>query len=525
MSESAVVARVAVSLRGPRPPRLLVTLGIAAAAVASIPLVYLLVRVAGSSADEIVTILGRPRVPLLVGNTVLLAIAVTASCVVIGVPTAYLLVRARLWGRRLWAVLAALPLAVPSYLAAYGWLAAFPSMHGFAGAWLVLTLVCIPYVTLPVAAALRVGTTGLDDVARTLGHGPWRAFWIGTWPQIRPATLAGALLVALYALSEFGAVALMRFPVLTTAIQQAYGSSFNRNYAAILATGLVSLAMLVVLAEQLARGRARQRFGAVSGVVRRRLIRLPAHGLPAYAVLGAIPALAVGLPVVVLVGRLLQAETLRGIDWPKLLEAIGNTLLLSFGGAGIAVLFALPIGILAARYSGKLVRTIESLGYLALGLPGIVVGLSLVFFSLAVVPQLYQSALVLAFAYGVLFMPKAIGAIRSSTAQVPTSLEDVSRTLGYSGLTTWWLVTARLARPGIAAGALLVAVTAMKELPATLMLRPTGTDTLATLLWTRTDLSAYGSAAPYAVALILIAAVPAFLLSDARRGSQVETPS
>jgi len=143
MSESAVVARVAVSLRGPRPPRLLVTLGIAAAAVASIPLLYLLVRVAGSSADEIVTILGRPRVPLLVGNTVLLAIAVTASCVVIGVPTAYLLVRARLWGRRLWAVLAALPLAVPSYLAAYGWLAAFPSMHGFAGSWLVLTLVTV----------------------------------------------------------------------------------------------------------------------------------------------------------------------------------------------------------------------------------------------------------------------------------------------------------------------------------------------------------------------------------------------
>jgi iron(III) transport system permease protein len=169
------------------------------------------------------------------------------------------------------------------------------------------------------------------------------------------------------------------------------------------------------------------------------------------------------------------------------------------------------------------VRAIESVGYLPLGLPGIVVGLSLVFFSLAVIPALYQTALVLAFAYGVLFMPKAIGAIRSSLGQVPTSLEDVSRTLGYSPSRTWWLVTARIARPGIMAGALLVAVTAMKELPATLLLRPTGTDTLAIELWSRTSASAYGAAAPYAAVLILVAAIPAFLLSGARRGAAEET--
>jgi iron(III) transport system permease protein len=193
--------------------------------------------------------------------------------------------------------------------------------------------------------------------------------------------------------------------------------------------------------------------------------------------------------------------------------------LLSAGGAVVAVALALPIGILAARYRGRIIRAIETTGYLALGLPGIVVGLSLVFFSLAAVPALYQTAFVLAFAYGVLFMPKAIGGIRSATAQVPTSLEDVSRTLGNGRLRTWWLVTARLARPGIAAAALLVAVTAMKELPATLLLRPTGTDTLATELWSRTDVSAYGAAAPYAVTLLLVAAVPAFLLSRARAGA------
>ncbi|MBC7725187.1 MAG: iron ABC transporter permease [Burkholderiaceae bacterium] len=501
-----------------RAPRPLLVLAIFACAIASIPLVYLVVRAGSSGLGDIVAILGRPRIPQLLANTVGLALAVTASCIAIGVPTAFLLARAKLRFRGFFAVLAALPLAIPSYLAAYGWLAAVPTFNGFWAAWLVLTLVSVPYVTLPVAAALRAGTTALDDVARTLGRGPWRAFWLGTWPQIRPATLAGALLVCLYVLSEFGAVALLRFPVLTTAIQQAYGASFNRNYAAILATVLVLLAIVLVLGEQAARGRARRRFGAVGGVSRHRIIRLGKWTAPASLLLAGVPALAVGLPVAVLFARLLDAETLRALDPVELGQAVVNTLMLAVGGAVIAVLLALPIGALAAKYAGRLVRIIESVGYLALGLPGIVVGLSLVFFSLAVVPALYQTGIVLAFAYGVLFMPKAIGAIRSSIAQVPVSLEDVARTLGYGRAQTWWLVTARLARPGIAAGALLVAVTAMKELPATLLLRPTGTDTLAIELWSRTDVSAYGAAAPYAAALVLLAAIPAFLLSGAGRG-------
>ena len=507
-----------------RPPRPLLLLAVLACLLASIPLIYLLVRVGGSGVDDVVRVLGRPRVPRLLLNTVTLAAAVTASTVLLGVPTAFLLARARLRWRSLWVVLAALPLAVPSYLAAYGWLAAAPTLQGFWPSWFVLTLVSVPYVSLPVTAALRAGTSGLDDVARTLGRGPWRAFWLGTWPQVRPATLAGALLVCLYVLADFGGVALFRFPVLTTAIQQAYGASFNRNYAAILATLLVLLALLVVLGEQTARGRAQRQFGAVSGVATRRIVSLGRWSAPAL-LLVAVPVLAVGVPVAELFVRLFEAETLRALDLANLGQALLNTLALSAGGAVIAVALALPIGALAARYRGRLVRSIESAGYLALGLPGIVVGLSLVFFSLSVVPALYQTAAVLAFAYGVLFMPKAIGAIRTSIGQVPTSLEDVARTLGYGRLQTWWLVTARLARPGIGAAALLVMVTAMKELPATLLLRPTGTDTLAVELWARTDVSAYGAAAPYAAALILVAAVPAFLLSGAGRARTDGTPA
>lgn len=508
-----------------RPPLALLALALAAALVAAIPLVYLLVRVGTSAPAEIAAILSRPRIPQLLLNTGQLVVSVTAATLVIGVASAVLLVRARLRARGLWVVLAALPLAVPSYLAAFGWLAVYPAMQGFWGSFFLLTIVCTPYVTLPVAAALRGGTTGLDDVARTFGYGPWRAFWLGSWPQIRPAALAGSLLVALYVLSEFGAVALMRYPVLTTAIQQAYGSSFNRNYAAILAVVLVVLAILIMFGERSARGRARRESGAVSGAPQSRTVALGAWAIPGYLLLVAVPFCAVAVPLAALFSRLVQAETLRELDLLALGQAALNTVLLALIGALIAVLLALPIAVLAARYRGRLVRWIESVGHLSLGLPGIVVGLSLVFFSLSVAPGLYQTVFVLAFAYGVLFMPKAIGAIRSSVAQVPTSLEEVARTLGHSRWQAWWHVTARLARPGIAAGALLTAVAAMKELPATLLLRPTGTSTLATELWARTDVSAYGAAAPYAAALVLLAAVPAFLLSGVRRARLDEVPS
>lgn len=504
-----------------RPARALLLLALAACAVSAIPLLYLLVRVFSGDEADLLSVVLRPRTPELLVNTIMLAGAVTLTTVLIGVPTAFLLARVALPLARFWPVLAVLPLAVPSYLAAYGWLAAIPTMHGFWASWFVLSLVATPYVTLPVTAALRASTTGFDDVARTLGHGPFTAFRLGTWPQIRLATLAGALLVCLYTVADFGGVALFRYPVLTTAIQQAYGSSFNRNYAAILALMLVFLALVIVFGERVARGRTARQFAATGAVPRRRVIRSRRLAVPGMLLIAIVPALAVLVPLGMLFVRLAQAATLRETDLAELGEAVLNTVGLALGGALIAVLLALPIGVLAGRYRGRLVRAIESTGYLALGLPGIVVGLSLVFFSLAVVPALYQSAIVLAFAYGVLFMPKAIGAIRSATAQVPTSLEDVARTLGYGRLRTWWSVTVRMARGGIAAAALFVMVTAMKELPATLMLRPTGVDTLATELWGRTSIAAFGAAAPYAAALVLVAAVPAFLLSlqPNRRGS------
>ncbi len=491
---------------------------LASAAVAAIPLVYLLVRAGESGPTSIIGTLARGRVLEYVANSLGLAAATTATALVLGTAVAFMLTRVQVPFSRTWLLVSALPLAVPSYLAGYGWLVSFPSINGFVPSWLLLTAVTVPYVTLPVAAALRGASGDLEGVARTLGRGPLRAFFVATWPSVRPAAIAGSLLVALYALSDFGLVAMMRYPTLTWGINSAYSASFDRAQAATLALLLVVLALIVVAGERAARRqvpRAAARAVAARPVSRPGLLAL----LP---ILAVAPLMGVVVPLLGLLSRLLEATALREIDGPRLLGAVGSTVGVAVAAALLAVLLALPIAALAARHRGRLVATIESVGYLGHALPGIVVGLSLVFFSLAVVPALYQSIGVLVFAYAVLFMPKAIGTMRAGLGDVPPRLVAVARTLGMSPLQAWWRVTVPLALPSVGIGALLVAITTMKELPATLLLRPTGVQTLATELWNRTVVFEFGAAAPYAALLVLVAAVPAVILSGVRSAAKEE---
>jgi len=170
-------------------------------------------------------VLVRERTLRLVGRSLLLAATVTTTCLVVGISLAWLTVRTRVPGRGVWAVLAALPLAVPSYVAAFAWIAAFPRIQGFGGAVLVLTATSYPYVYLPVAAALARTDPGLEEVARGLGRGPVATFLTVTLRQLRPAAAAGGLLVALYALSDFGAVSILRYDAFTRVIYTSYRAS------------------------------------------------------------------------------------------------------------------------------------------------------------------------------------------------------------------------------------------------------------------------------------------------------------
>ena len=495
-----------------RPPAWLVLASLVVIGAVSVPMVYLGVRVSDVSWETLAGIFSRPRVVSLVLNTIGLATAVTATAVVVGTVIAALITRLRIRARGVWLLVSALPLAVPSYLASYGWLVIVPGLNGFGPSYALLSAVTIPYVILPVAAALRGTSADGEAVARTLGLGPISAFWSVTWPQVRPAAIAGGLLVFLYTLSDFGLVAMLRYQTLTWGVQQAYSASFDRSQAAVLAMLLVVIALVVVAAERSARGQVKTTTATHLPLeeVRSslRMLALTLISLP--------PVVGVLFPMLGLGVRLGQAETLRAIDYPRLATATISTIGVAVAAAVVAVMFALPLAALAARYSTRWVGVLESLGYLSNALPGIVVGLSLVFFSLAVVPSLYQTVIILIFAYAVLFMPKALGTARASIEAVSPELASVARTLGASPFTAWRRVTLPLALPGIGIGALLVAITTMKELPATLLLRPTGFDTLATELWSKTVAAEFGAAAPYAAVLVLVAAIPAMILSGVR---------
>ncbi|MEJ8281645.1 ABC transporter permease [Pseudonocardia spirodelae] len=503
--------------RRERPPRALLGAAVAVAACAALPLVWLVVRVAGADPDRVAALLLRERTLTLVVNSAVLVAAVSLGCLVLGLATAAALVRVRLPRPGLWWVLAALPLAVPSYLTAFALLAVRPDARGLGPLVAVLVLACTPYVTLPAAAALRAADTGPEDAARTLGRGPVAAFCRVTLPQALPAALAGTLLAALYTLSDFGAPALLRYESFTWAVQAAYEGTVDRTGAAVTALVLAAATLALVALERLARRRSGRARASTTTTATPPARLHPVATAAVAAALAAVAAVALLGPPAVLTGRILAAGGVP-VDLPRLAVAAGWTLLLSGAAALLAVAMALPVGVLAARHRSRAVAATESAAYLGQGLPGVVVGLALVFLSLALVPALYQSAAVLVFGYAVLFLPKALGAARSAVERVPPEAEEVARTLGRTPWTTWWTVTAPQALPGIATGGLLVAVTAMKELPATLMLRPTGIDTLATRLWAHTSLGAHGAAAPAALALLVLACVPAALLVYAGGG-------
>lgn len=496
-----------------RPTTPLTAAAVLAAAVSAVPLLYLGVTVAGLNAGQVLGTVAEDRTVRLLTTTLLLAGTVTAGSVLLGLGTAYALHAWDFPGRRVFAVLAGLPLAVPSYVAAYTWVSLTPAVAGFAGVALVLTLCCHPYVHLLASAALRGLDPGLAEVARATGRGPVRVFWSVTARQLRPALAAGGLLVATYVLADFGSVSILRVQTLTRAIAVSLENSFGRLVPITLSLLLVAVSALVVAGELRSRGRAR--YARAGGGARRPSPRVRLRRVPAAVVVTAftvLAALALGVPAGSLV-RWLVAGSSGALDVARLWETTATTSLLAAGGAALTLLLALPIGVVAGRSGGRLARVLEGASWLSHTVPGIVVALSLVYLTLQVAPGAYLTAPVLLVAYAVLFLPLAVGAVRTAVAQSPPVLEEVARSLGRRPGQVLRQVTLPLAAPGVLTGALLVFLSCTKELTATLVLHPTGTETLAMRLWSATTAGQYAAAAPYAALVVLLAAVPAHLVA------------
>ena len=363
------------------------------------------------------------------------------------------------------------------------------------------------------ASALANLDAGLEEAARSLGLGPWQAFWRITLRQIWPAVLGGCLLVTLALLAEYGAFEIVQYQTFTVEIFTEFKLGFDTAAACALSLVLVALSVAALGGELSLAGRGRS-WRAGPGA--RRIAPEGRSGAPLGACAG-------GTERAQRHGARSAGGLARLLDAPRELDHAPVGFHPRRGGTHgrvqcrrrgqVSTVLAVPVTALAIRHRNRVTVLIERLAYLPMALPGLVIALGLVAFSVRYAFALYQSSLELIVAYSILFLPLAVVGVRSAMGQASPRLEEVGRSLGCRPAAVWRRVTLPLIAPGLGAAFALVFISSATELTATLLLHPTGVNTLATQFWAYTSELSYGAAAPYAALMVAISAVPAYLLS------------
>jgi iron(III) transport system permease protein len=522
---------------GARAPWPLLLGGLVVAGLALLPVGYLVIRALGAEVEALDLVL-RPRTLVVAASTVALALLVGAGTIALGVPLAWLTTRTDLPGRPLWAVLVAVPLAIPSYVIGFAFLAALgprgalqglleplgvgalPSIGGLGGTTLVLVLAAYPYVLLATRAALLRTDPSTEEAARLLGDRRRTVFRRVTLPILVPAIAAGGLLAVLYALSDFGVVSLFQFDSFSRAIYVQYRASFDRSLAAILALMLVALTLGVTWMESALRTRAGA-FATVARATRRppAIVPLGRWRWPALAFCATVVALALGVPTTTIIWWLVRGTT-QGATIDLAADGALHSFVLGAMAAIGAIALVIPIGLLVARHPSRLTRVIEGATFTGYALPGIVIALAVVFIATTTVPVLYQTVGLLVLAYSVRFLPQTIGGVRSALVAYGPRLEEAGRTLGDGPVRAFLRLTVPFLRPALVAGGALVFLTTVKELPMALLLGPIGFDTLATQIWDAASEGFYARAAAPASVLLLLSFVSVAVLLRAEDGAR-----
>jgi iron(III) transport system permease protein len=488
-------------------------LSMAVVAILALPLIFLITDAQSAGWSQLSALLFRSLTLQLLFNTVRLAAIVTALCAVIGTAAAWFIERTDLPLRQVWAVLIVLPLAIPDFLLAFGWVSIAPWVTGFWGATLVMTVGLFPLVFLPVSASFRGADPAQEEIARSLGRGQWYVFWHVTVRQALPAILGGCLLVSLPLLAEYGAFEMLRFQTFTTTIFSEFQVSFDAAGACALSIVLVGLGFVILAAEMGVVSRFPP--GAPPKMRSRATVRrrLGPAGLGVMLGFVILAALGLGMPLGVTIYWLTQGGRSTLPATATVGTAAMTTIAYSAIAATLATIAAVPLALLVIRYPRAGALALERVAYAVLSLPGLVIALAFIFISTRYFSQLYQSSFLLVCAYGVLFFPYALVSIKASVARVPVGLEQVARSLGVGRWAVFRRVTLPLILPGVAAGFCLVFLLSATEVTTTLLLIPASTETLSTQFWAFSQDVSYSAAAPYAMAMILIAILPGYILS------------
>ncbi|MBD8684157.1 ABC transporter permease [Pseudomonas sp. CFBP 13719] len=480
------------------------------------------------------------QMPRLLGNTLTLVVGVGTGVTVLGVSLAWLTSLCEFPGRRWldWALM--LPFAIPAYVLAFvfvglldfagpvqsllrEWFGSglrLPRVRSTGGVIIVLVLVFYPYVYLLARTAFLAQGKGLMEAARMLGQSPWQAFWRVALPVARPAIGAGVALALMETLADFGAVAVFNFDTFTTAIYKTWYGFFSLSSAAQLASLLLLAVMLVLYGERRARGQDHAASERPRGQALYRLRGFKACLASGWCAL--VFACAFVVPMLQLVvwcwqrGRFDLNERYR--------ELIVHTLYLGAMAALITVTVALLLAFARRQAPTRGIRAGVAVANLGYALPGSVLAVSLMlafsFLDRELVvplsgwlggagrPLLLGSVAALLVAYLVRFIAVAYGPLESSLARIRPSLPEASRSLGVGGPRLFFKVYLPLLLPGTLSAALLVFVDTLKEMPATLLMRPFGWDTLAVRVFEMTSEGEWARASLPALTLVLVGLLP-----------------
>lgn len=488
--------------------------------IAAMPLLYVVFSSLQLSTEQWFQ-LWSSRLPELLWNTLSLAVLVSIGCVLLGVSSAWWIARREFPGRRLATWLMILPLTVPTYVFAHiyttlleedGWLGRLwlwlfgdntplPDLYNIWGVTLILSLAGFSYVFLLARTALSQSTRSLEEAARIQGARSFEVFWRINLPLLRPAIAAGLAVVVLHVLSDFGAVSMLRFQTFTLSIYLQMSGRFDYQAAAGLALVLVMLSLTFLVLERFFRSRQRY-YSARSSRQQpvRQATRLETSLI--WFWLGLITLLAFGLPLAWMLSWSWEAWSQDLINH-EFWGYAGNSLMVAVIAATLAVIAAFPIAFYNARkrsLGSQALLQFSSVGFV---LPGPVIALGILSFLLAQLPFLYGGLAALLIAVVIRFLPLAVQSQDAVMAQLTPSLEQAGRSLGAGPLENLWHIVLPMIRNGLATAWVLVFIDTLKELPATLILRPTGFDTLPVRIWIEASEEMLELAAPAALMLVI----------------------
>ncbi len=491
-------------------------------AFAAIPLIFVVYNSLSLPAEKWL-IFWNSRIPELLWNTLSLATVVAIGSLFLAIPAAWFIARRDFPGRRIAIWLMVLPLAIPTYVFAHiytalleeeGWLGqlwlmlfgdatTIPEPYGFLGAACILSMASFSYVFLLSRSALARSSQTLEEAARLQGATPAEVIRRITLPLLRPAMAAGLAVVVLHVLSDFGAVSMLRFQTFTLSIYLQMSGRFDHQGAASLSFILVILSLTFLVLERFFRSRQRYYANSQSRVVRIKKATLK-ESFIIWLWVGSIALFTFILPLAWMLSWSWEAWV-NNLIGSEFLGYTLNSITVAFIAGCVAVLMALPVALYHTRLRSTLSNIYIQLSSVGFVLPGPVIALGILTFVLAVVPDLFLTGgiSILIMALVIRFLPLSVQSQEASLQQLTPTIEQAGRVFGAGPLENLWRVTLPMIRTGVTTAFVLVFIDALKELPATLILRPTGFDTLPVRIWIEASEEMLELAAPAALLLVL----------------------